>query len=267
MALIETPPDAIVRSPWGRYASTGTGIVWCASRKLSGASLWGRPDADQTRVIMRLFDEYPRVMDPKFDMILDTRDVEAIDGEALEVLTGWMWDHRDVFDHGRITSVVREGPTGFLLAGLLPTIGNASRFRVTTDAPSAFHTILGESGIELSDEVELIVARLRGLPRELQLVRALLVRRLDATVDDAAKELGMSARSLQRSLANAGTSFHDEVVKARITLACELLLTTDLKVGAIATRLGISERAVTLLFRTKTGKSPIEWRNHNRHTA
>jgi len=43
-------------------------------------------------------------------------------------------------------------------------------------------------------------------------------------------------------------------------VACELLLSTDLKVAAIASRLGVSERAVTMLFRDKTGMTPIEWR-------
>ena len=101
---------------------------------------------------------------------------------------------------------------------------------------------------------------MRGVPRELQVVRDALSKRLDATLEDVAKDLRVSARSLQRLLSKAGTTFHDEVVTARMTVACELLLSTDLKVAAIASRLGISERAVTMLFRDKTGITPIEWR-------
>ena len=263
--MIETPPDVLVRSPWGRYAVTGaSSIVWCASRTLGGVYLWGRPNADETRAIVRLFDEYPRVMDATFDMILDTRAVDGVDGEALKVLTGWMWEHRaGLLEHVRISSVIREGPTGFLLVGLLPTIANNKTFRVTTDPVAAFVSVLGEPGAPLAEELDAIATRLRGVPRELQLIRALLSTRLDATIDDAARALRMSARSLQRTLGNHDTSFHDEVVAARMAKACELLLSTDLKVGTIASRLGISERAVTLLFRAKTGLSPIEWRNRN----
>lgn len=265
MALIETPQDVIVRAPWGRYATTGSSIVWCASRGLSGAYVWGHPDAEETRAIVRLFDEYPRVMDPTFDMILDTRAVETVDREALEVLTGWMWSHRAVLlERARITSVIRQEPTGFLLAGLLPTIANNRSFRVTTEPATAFRDVLGEAGAALAEELEEIALRLRGVPRELQAVRALLGHRLDATIDDAAQAAGTSARSLQRLLSRSGTSFHDELVAARFTTARELLLSTDLKIAAIATRLGISERAVTLLFRAKTGLTPVEWRNRNK---
>ena len=262
--MIETPADAIIRSPWGRFTTTGSAIVWVASRTLCGAYVWGRPDADETRAIVRFFDEYPRVMDAKFDMILDTRAVEAVDGDALMVLTGWMSEHKDVFERARISSVIREAPTGFLLVGLLPTIAADRTFRVVTDPLEAFRAILGDAGDELAEEVEAIAARLRGVPRELQAIRALLARSLDATIADAAKELGMSARTLQRGLAKNGTSFHDEVVAARLTKASELLVSTDLKVSAIAARIGVSERAVTLLFRAKAGMSPIEWRTKHR---
>lgn len=259
--MIETPVDVIVRAPWGRYTTTGSSIVWCASRALSGAYLWGRPKAEETRAITRLFDEYPRVMHPTFDMILDTRAVEGVDGEALVVLTSWMWANREVFAHARIFSVIREAPTGFLLAGLLPAIAHDRTFHVATDPAFAFAAILGESaGPVASEEIEAIALRMRGVPRELQVVRAALARRLDATIEDVAKDLHLSARSLQRSLSKAGTTFHDEVIDARMTVACELLLSTDLKVAAIASRLGISERAVTMLFRDKTGITPIEWR-------
>ena len=95
-------------------------------------------------------------------------------------------------------------------------------------------------------------------------VRTLLGRRLDARIEDAAKELGVSERSLQRWLNQRGLSFHDEVVAARLAVACELLQTTDLKVAAIAARLGISERAVTMLFRSQTGLTPMAWRAQRR---
>lgn len=109
--MIETPADVIVQSPWGRYTTTGSAIVWCKSRTLCGTYLWGKPDADETHAIMRLFDAYPRITDPQFDMIIDTRGVEAVDGEALAVLTSWMWTHRkDMRERMRITSVVRPAP-------------------------------------------------------------------------------------------------------------------------------------------------------------
>jgi AraC-like DNA-binding protein len=227
--------------------------------------VWGRPDASETRAIVRLFDEYPRVMDPAFDMILDTRGVESVDHEALAVLTGWMWSHRAVLlERARVTSIVRQEPTGFLLDGLLPTIANNRSFRVTAEPVGAFRAVLGDAGPALAEELDEIARRLRGVPRELQAIRTLLATRLDVTIDDAAQALGTSARSLQRALSRSGASFHDELVAARFAAARDLLLSTDLKIAAIASRIGISERAVTLLFRSKTGLTPVEWRNKNK---
>jgi AraC-like DNA-binding protein len=266
MPLVETPLDLVVRSPWGRYTTTGSAVVWCASRKVSGAYVWGRPDGAETRAIVQLFDEYPRVMDATFDMIIDTRAVDTVDREALEVLTGWMWKHRStLLERARISSVIRQEPTGFLLAGLLPTIANNRSFRVSTEPLPAYRAVMGEEGVALAEELEDIVVRLRGVPRELQAIRALLATRLDVTIDDAARALGTSARSLQRVLSRSGASFHEELVTARFAAARDLLLSTDLKIAGIASRIGISERAVTMLFRAKTGLTPMEWRNRNRN--
>lgn len=262
--MIETTADVIVHSPWGRYTTTGNAIVWCKSRMLCGTYLWGKPDADETRAIMRLFETYPRITDPQFDMIIDTRAVESVDADALGVLTSWMWTHRkDMRERMKITSIVRPAATGFLLAGLLPTIASNPSFRVVTDAEAAFQEVVGDAGLALAAELEAIALRLRGIPRELQVVRALLAKRVDLTIGEAADELAMSARSLQRRLGAHATSFHDEVTAARMTVASELLLTTALKVVSIAARVGISERALTMLFRTRTGLSPMQWRREN----
>ena len=263
--LIEVSPDAFTQAPVGRFTSTGSCVVWCASRTLCGARLWGRPDGDETRAIMRIFDAYPRVLDPVFDIVMDTRDIEVVRAEALAVLTRWIWGNRSaLLERIRVTSLIREGPIGYLFAGLLPTLGKAGPLRVTTDVGTAFGATIDHTGVQLANEVDAIAARLRGVPRELQVIHALLAQRLDARIEDAAKELGSSPRSLQRWLRRRGTSFHDEVVSARFAAACELLRTTDLKVAAVGARLGISERAVTLLFRARTGLSPSEWRAKER---
>jgi len=74
----------------------------------------------------------------------------------------------------------------------------------------------------------------------------------------------MSPRSLQRVLGRHGTSFHDEVVAVRLSRAQGLLRSGDLKLAEIGARVGISERALGLLFRAKTGLTPAEWRKQQR---
>ena len=228
-------------------------------------AFWGRPLADELLKIASIVEAYPDQMAPTFDVIVDGRQVEALDGEALSVQMAWLWRHgAALLQHANIWSIVAEGTAVARLAQLMPDLGGKFAFRVTTDAPAAFRAVRGEDGAALSLEIDAIAATARGLPRELHRVRALLARRMDATIDDAARELGLSTRSLQRSLSNQQTSFQKELVAIRLATACELLLTTDLKIAAIGARLCISERAVALLFRAKTGLSPLAWRAKQR---
>ena len=263
--MIDTPADVFLTLPVGRYTVSNSCIVWCASRSLCGLAFWGRPLADELLKIASIVEAYPDQMAPTFDVIVDGRQVEALDGEALSVQMAWLWRHgAALLQHANIWSIVAEGTAVARLAQLMPDLGGKFAFRVTTDAPAAFRAVRGEDGAALSLEIDAIAATARGLPRELHRVRALLARRMDATIDDAARELGLSTRSLQRSLSNQQTSFQKELVAIRLATACELLLTTDLKIAAIGARLCISERAVALLFRAKTGLSPLAWRAKQR---
>lgn len=262
--MIDTPVETFMLGPTGRYTAGTSSIIWCASRSVCGLYFWGRPTADELLAVARVCETYPQHMADKFDVVVDGREVEALDGEALTVQMAWLWRQgAKLLQHAQIWSVVAEGSVAARLARLMPNLTESDRFHVSTSAATAYRAVGGEGGPALSAEVESIAARVRGMPRELQVIRALLARRVDAKIEDAAKELGVSTRSLQRWLSAHGTSFHDEAVAARFAEACELLLTTDLKIAAIGAKLGISERAVTMLFRAKTGLTPVVWRSQN----
>lgn len=263
--MIETPVEVFLQGPAGRYTATQSCIVWCVSPALCGLYFWGRPSADELLEVARIIEGYPRLMAERFDVVVDGREVEALDGEALTVQMAWLWQNGGtLLTRASIWSIVAEGTVAARLARMMPNLGNMSAFHVTVDASEAYRAVAGEGGPSLSAQVDVIAAHVRGLPRELHVIRALLGRRLDAKIEDAAKELGLSTRSLQRWLTSQGTSFHDEVVAARLATACTLLATTDLKIAAIGARLGISERAVTLLLRAQTGLSPMEYRVQTR---
>jgi len=259
--VINTPAEVFVLGPTGRFTAMSSCIIWCASRTLCGLYFWGKPTADELLAVARICETYPQNMADKFDVVVDGREVEALDGEALTVQMAWLWRQgARLLEHAQIWSVVAEGSVAARLARLMPNLTENERFHVTTSAATAFRAVRGDEGAALSAEVESIAGGVRGMPRELQVIRALLARRVDAKIEEAAKELGVSTRSLQRWLSTHGTSFHDEAVAARFAEACELLMTTDLKIAAIGARLGISERAVTMLFRARTGLTPMAWR-------
>jgi AraC-like DNA-binding protein len=84
------------------------------------------------------------------------------------------------------------------------------------------------------------------------------------TVDEAAGQLGTSARTLRRRLESARTSYRELVEGVRRKQAEELLSQTKLSVEQIADSLGYAETAsFTHAFKRWTGRSPREFRvNH-----
>lgn len=93
-------------------------------------------------------------------------------------------------------------------------------------------------------------------------VKALIERMLpdgDAAVQLVAKHLGISPRTLQRRLADAGVSFEDIRDAARRARALELVGQNRLPIPSIASQLGFSDpRAFRRAFRRWTGTTPSE---------
>ncbi|WP_374581862.1 AraC family transcriptional regulator [Pseudoduganella sp.] len=95
-------------------------------------------------------------------------------------------------------------------------------------------------------------------------VEAAIVRRLaqgQVRVATIADELGLSARTLQRKLADAGTSFQQVLDGARFALARDYLRQPGLSLVDIAFLLGYQEQsAFTHAFRDWSGMNPGAWR-------
>jgi len=85
-------------------------------------------------------------------------------------------------------------------------------------------------------------------------------------LDVAARQLGVTGRTLQRHLAAANTRFTDEVARAQVARAQRLMLDPDAKLGAIALEVGCASASTfSELFRRVTGETPSQWRR--RHLA
>ncbi|MFO0554443.1 MAG: AraC family transcriptional regulator ligand-binding domain-containing protein [Polyangiaceae bacterium] len=81
-----------------------------------------------------------------------------------------------------------------------------------------------------------------------------------ATLPDVAKTLGQSPRSLQRRLAERGTSFQAVLDDVRRVVAIELLTNPRASVTEVALTAGFSElSAFTRAFRRWTGEPPSEY--------
>lgn len=83
--------------------------------------------------------------------------------------------------------------------------------------------------------------------------------------EEAARALGLSARSLQRKLAEEGRSFRACLDSVRRRLAVQLLGRPELSVGEVAGRLGYSQPSqFTRAFRRWHGVSPAAWCDQRR---
>lgn len=111
------------------------------------------------------------------------------------------------------------------------------------------------------------------LSRVREVVRASLEETL--TLEANARRAGRSARSLQRSLTQAGTTFRAETSRLRMERAREMLEQSELKIESIARAVGLrSASSFASTFRAVTGTTSSEYRRtrersgarHSTHT-
>ena len=87
-------------------------------------------------------------------------------------------------------------------------------------------------------------------------------------IEDVAKELRMSARTLQRRLAEASTSFQQLLQEARRELARHYLLNSSLELKETAYLLGYEDaHSFFRAFSSWEGRPPGEWRTRHTRTA
>jgi AraC-like DNA-binding protein len=83
----------------------------------------------------------------------------------------------------------------------------------------------------------------------------------DVTVDSAAAGIAVTARTLQRRLAEADAAFGAELARAQVARAQRLMLETERKLSDIALEVGCATpSAFSDLFRRLTGETPSQWR-------
>ena len=98
-----------------------------------------------------------------------------------------------------------------------------------------------------------------GLPGR---IRAAIASHGTATLDDIARQLRMSPRTLKRRLADHGTAFSALRDEVRLHRALLLLDDRALDIGDVAARLGYSELPnFTRAFRKWTGMTPLAYRS------
>jgi AraC-like DNA-binding protein len=116
----------------------------------------------------------------------------------------------------------------------------------------------------LERHAQMLMAKLPVVSDEIGRVRAMIQSQLDGGdpgLDNVARKLGMSRRSLQRRLADENLTYAQVLDEVRSTMARAYLAQRALSIAEVAYLLGFSEQSsFTRAFKRWTGLSPAEFR-------
>ena len=80
-------------------------------------------------------------------------------------------------------------------------------------------------------------------------------------MEQVARELGVSSRTLQRRLTGAGFTYTQIVQQVRLVRACELLASPEKPISSVAAQTGFSSpSSLSRAFHSWTGITPREFR-------
>ena len=261
--------DDYLRDPIGRYLVGENFLHWYASPEVCGFTVWGTPGEAQMARLTQVLDVELAPAKPHVSLV-DARRVEAPDPHGLKVLVKYMAPRIGDFSRTvqRQALVRPEGMAGAVVGGFYSLVSSGYPTRAFADPQEAL-VWLGRPEAEaraLMNELNELVTQLMGSsPLVAELHRVLRPRLADVNLTDVARELGMSERTLQRRLREAGTSFQSELNTVQVRVAQVLLLESDLKVTAVAVEVGCASlQHFSSLFRKVTGESPSAWREKHR---
>jgi AraC-like DNA-binding protein len=256
--------DAFCAAPSGRYWLGSSYLVWCHGASLRGSVFWGTPTAADLSAATHLFAEIDAA-GADHDVVTDCRRLARVDWGAYETLMPFVQGKVGHYRaHRRRHAVVCPAALAVAapVAGFLPLAGAEHAWTLHADSASAFAALGRIDALAIDAEVQRIVAAVIDAPPILHALRAWLATASGRpTLPRAARALALSARSLQRALGRAATSFRAETASMRVEAARRLLADTDLKLEAIARRVGFASQAsFTSMFARITGQAPGAYR-------
>jgi AraC-like DNA-binding protein len=263
--LQATDVTGFARQPVERYVAGRSWVHFCVHAELFGVVLFGRPDRGDTDALVEsLHAELQDGVAPHRSLV-DARRLDGIDPAAFESLQRYVRDrHRELARQVTSLALVRpHGVAGAVVAGFYGVLDPPYPFMVFEEPAAALAWLDEEPAIAgaLATIVDAVVHEDPIVGK----LRALLAARLDAPIDIASQTLGTSARTLQRRLRDAGTSYGQIVLAARLQEAQRRMLECDDSLSAIALAVGFaSPQHFFTQFRKATRESPGEWRRRRR---
>lgn len=260
-------PAVFERMPVGGFVAGANWFYFALDLTLFGCVIWGTPTVEDIDSLVRLLER--ELARPPHDALVDFRHLEGVVEGAFDALASYTLTHEEALAHVvRKAAIVRpqrrvhaavvagffDASTRPFPVSLWPTSDAALTHLGRTDAPA------------ISERLEAVRACITGVPEILRHVRAKLSAcPADASVARIARELGLSARTLQRRLAEHRTSFEAELQDVRLAAAERLLCETEDAITTLALDLGFkTAQHFSTLFRARTGETPSSFRARRR---
>jgi AraC-like DNA-binding protein len=254
--------SAFARKPFGTYLTGSCWLVFSSSASLfSGLTLWGEPNEACISNVAPILLNHASY--PPHPSLVDTRHLLRVDPIAFGFLAEFVAKHGSALAAtvSQVAVLHGTGLTGAVAAGFASASPLPFPVRVFDDAGEALEWLGRTAEAPLFAEVDRIVADVRDKAPLLGRLAALLEASAGTALNDAARALGTSPRTLQRELREHGTTFQRERDAARVKTAKRLLAESGADVFRVALAVGVgSSQALAAIFRRIVGQTPEQWR-------
>lgn len=258
------PLADFVRAPLGQATASERALFWFARPDLRLVAIWGTPSDGDASFLMAAMATEIREGAPLHASFVDLRDFDNVGPDVFQAFLDYMKMHRARFSGAVSKSAIVASArmSSAAAVGYTRLLGDPFPSQVFERGEDALEWLgFGAEAQPLLSDLSSLVLRVR---ESTVVARLHGVWRRDhrhAPITEAARSLGVSARLLQRQLAAAGTTFRDELRRARVERAKVLLRETDEKLYGVALEVGF-EKSASLIdaFKRETGMTPQTWR-------
>ncbi len=255
--------ESFVASPRDHYVVGRCFCFWQLGTATKGVIAWGEPGAEDALDMTRAFEAGARI-DERHVSLVDMRRLRTLDVAAFEVIMRYMAERQSAFSK----TVVRQalvhgtGAIGAAVGGFYRVVNPTYPVESFDRLDRAIEWLAPPEPTVARQVMDALRSRFVEVPDVLSRLHALLERSTEIpSLADSAQELGISTRSFQRELAEAGSSFRLEIARFRLARAEHLLAGTGMSVKAIAFAVHIEPTRLAALFRRVHGVSPAVWRS------
>lgn len=241
---------------------------WQDGTRAFGTVMWGRPLEVDIAAMSPFFEIGTDARFKGHASFVDCRAVDSIDVLAFGKLLAYLVSRRHAWgpNVGRQAVLHPDGVVGVMVAGALHVARPPYPFACFQGASAeAFEWC---DVADLHPRVEALRTSLVAHPEITRQVRSHFDERGIAGAGAVARALGLSQRTLQRRLADEGTTFREQRDR-HLSLRIERLLSgTELDLDAIAAQVGLSSAShLVAHFRATHGVTPGAWRAQRRDRA